>query len=117
MQPETSISCTNDSQLDALNERDYSRLAETYHDDAIMYGSRGTDPYRGAESIANGAQSFTRNFPTIEWSNYRTFGQGNIVCQQRATKNPLLSLGHVIVFEGGRVSRAYQYYSEAVLSR
>jgi hypothetical protein len=106
-----------DSQLDALNERDYSRLAETYNDDAIMYGSRGTDPYIGAESIVNGAESFTRSFPTIGWSKYRTFGQGNIVCQQIATKNPLISFGHVMVFEGGKVSRSYQYYSEAVFSR
>ena len=108
---------TADSQLDALNERDYSRLAETYNDDAIMYGSRGTDPYIGAESIVNGAESFTRNFPTIGWSKYRTFGKGNIVCQQIATKNPLISFGHVMVFEGGKVSRSYQYYSDAVLSR
>jgi hypothetical protein len=108
---------TADSQLDALNERDYSRFAETHNDDAILYGSAGTDPYIGVESIVNGVQSFTRNFPTIEWSKYRTFGQGNMVCQQIATKNPHISLGHVMVFEGGRVSRSYQYYSDAVLSR
>jgi hypothetical protein len=108
---------TIDSQLDALNERDYSRFAETHNDDAIMYGPLDSVPYRGVEIIVNDVQSFTRTFPTVEWSKYQTFGQGNLVCQQVAVESPDMSLGHVAVFEGGKISRFYQYVSDAVLSR
>jgi hypothetical protein len=108
---------TIDSQLDALNERDYSHFAETHNDDAIMYGPLDSVPYRGVEIIVNDVQSFTRTFPTVEWSKYQTFGQGNLVCQQVAVERPDMSLGHVAVFEGGKISRFYQYVSDAVLSR
>jgi ketosteroid isomerase-like protein len=108
---------TLNAQVDALNERDYSRFIETFSDDAIHYGPLDEIPLRGAESIGKDVEDFFGGFPTAEQSTYRAFGQGNLVCQQVATKNPHVSLGQVMVFEGGKVSRSYQYLSDAVLSR
>ncbi|HSR34493.1 MAG TPA: nuclear transport factor 2 family protein, partial [Anaerolineae bacterium] len=108
---------TLDSQVDALNERDFLRFSETLQDEVIVYLSFAETPIKGPEEFTNGEQSFTRSYPTIEWSKYRTFGQGNLVCQEFAFKNPIGAVGRVAVFEGGKISRLYSYYSEAVLSK
>ena len=108
---------TLDSQVDALNERDFLRFSETFQDEVIEYEPFTEAPIKGLEGITNDVQSFTRPRPNVEWSKYQTFGQGNLVCQQVTTKNPIMSLGHVAVFEGGKISRFYQYYSDAWLSR
>lgn len=109
---------TADSQLDALNERDYSRFAETHNDDAILYGPMDRDPYKGAESIRKDVEDFLRDAPTVEMSPYQTFGQGNLVCQQVAVENAGIgSLGHLFIFEDGKVAITYQYVSYGELTR
>lgn len=75
---------TVDSQLDALNERDYSRFIATFNNDAIHYGAEDRIPVQGTEGIMNDLQGFLRHFPTAELFKYQTFGRGNLVCQQVA---------------------------------
>jgi hypothetical protein len=105
---------TLNAQVDALNERDFLRFSETLHDEVIVYLSFTEAPIKGPEEFTNGEQSFTRSYPTIEWSKYRTFGQGNLVCQEFAFKNPIGAVGRVAVFEDGKISRLYSYYSDAL---
>jgi ketosteroid isomerase-like protein len=108
---------TVDSQVEALNERDLTRFMETFSEDAIQYGPMDGDPYSGAESIRNDLEAFLRGFPHVEMSPYQTFGQGNLVCQQVAVENAgIKSLGHLFVFEDGKVAQTYQYVSNAELT-
>jgi ketosteroid isomerase-like protein len=109
---------TADSQLDALNERDLSRFIGTFSPDAILYGPMSRDPYKGAENIGKDVEDFLRGSPTVEMSQYQTFGQGNLVCQQVVVENASVrSLGHLFVFEDGKVAKTYQYVSYAELTR
>jgi hypothetical protein len=107
---------TVDSHPQAVNERDYSRFIETFNDDAIMYVPSSEIPVVGADNIVNELKTVAQSHPAIEVINYRAFGQGNLVCHQATVKSgPMRSLGFVNTFEDGKVSRVYQYSSNAEL--
>jgi ketosteroid isomerase-like protein len=107
---------TVDSQLDALNERDFSRFMGTLTDDTVLYGPMDRDPIRGAEGTRKDVEDFVQGAPSVTWSPYQTFGQGNLLCQEVAVENAGIgSLGHLLVFEGGKVAITYQYMSYAEL--
>jgi hypothetical protein len=110
---------TIDSQLDALNERDVSLFTETHSDDAILYEPTNRDPLRGAENIRKDIEDWLQGNPFFEVSQYQTFGQGNVVCQQVAVENAGIpwSIGNLFVFEDGKLARTYQYVSDAELSK
>jgi ketosteroid isomerase-like protein len=107
---------TIDSQTKAVTDRDYAGFIETFNEDAILYVPPSKIPVTGKDAITNDVQSFTGRYPEVEVLKYRTFGQGNLVCQQAIVKNgPMNSLGFVNAFEDGKVSRVYEYFSNAEL--
>ncbi len=107
---------TIDSQVAALNNRDFSRFIETFNEDSILYIPLSKVPVIGTENIFDDVQSFTEYYPNVELSIFRTFGHGNLICQQLAVKNgPMRSLGFVNLFNGDKVSRVYEYLSSAEL--
>jgi ketosteroid isomerase-like protein len=107
---------TIDSQPDALNNRDFTRFLDTFHQDSILYVPLSQEPVNGTEMILDDVQTFIEFFPEVELSVFQTGGQGNLIGQQLAVKNgPMKSLGFVHLFEGDRVSRVYEYLSGAEL--
>jgi hypothetical protein len=102
------------SQAEFLNDRDFSGFLTTFNDEAVLYVPPSRDPVIGIDGIRDDVQDFVQNFPAVELDVFRTIGQGNLVCQQiSVTNGPMRSLGFVNVFNGEKVSRVYEYLSQA----
>jgi hypothetical protein len=102
------------SQIDFINERDLSGFLATFNDDPILFVPPSKDPVVGIDGIRGDVQSFVQLFTDVEFTLFRTIGEGNFVCQQIAVSHgPMNSLGFVHVFEGAKESQAYEYLSRA----
>jgi ketosteroid isomerase-like protein len=101
-------------QVEYLNKRDFSGFLNTFNTEPILFVPPSTVPVVGIDGIENDVQSFVQLFNNVEFKVFRTFGQGNLVCQQLSvSKGPMGSLGFVLVFEGDKVSQTYEYLSQA----
>jgi hypothetical protein len=106
------------SQVDYLNDRDFSGFLSTFNADPILYVPPSTAPVTGIDGIESDVQGFVQLFPNVEIKVFRTFGEGNLVCQQVAVSSgPMKSLGFVNVFDGVKVSRVYEYLSRAEIGK
>ncbi len=105
-----------DRLTDSLNERDYDRYTQSFHQDAIVNGFLSTEPLVDVDAIKEAATKLFEAYPNAQYRHYHTFGQGNLVCQQVSVEHgPVRSLSFVHLFEDEKIASTVEYFSHAKL--
>ncbi len=105
-----------DRLTDSLNARDLNRYLADFSTNAVINGFLATDPLEGKDAIQVAAEGFFQAYPNLQLRHYRTFGQGNLVCQQVVVEHgPVRSFSTVHAFDQGKITRTVEYFSHAKL--
>jgi hypothetical protein len=105
-----------DLMTDWLNEGNFTSYLDQFHETSIMSGFLSIDPLRGPAAIEGAVIQFLEAYPNVKFQHYRTFGQGNFVCQQIIIEHgPVRSFCTVHTFEDDKIIRSFDYFSHAQL--
>lgn len=107
---------TVDRLTDALNARDIEAYLGSMHPSATSQGFLSIELLEGVGAIEGAARRFFEDYPNAQFRHYRTFGQGNLVCQQVIVEHgPVRTFVTVHSFEDGLITGVAEYFSQAKL--
>jgi hypothetical protein len=96
----------------AANKRDFS--APDVEESAIMFVPTSSEPLVGKETIQKDGEDYTSFYSSVVHKSIGTFGQGNLVCTHLISDGaPKGSLCFVGEFTGAKISKLYEFWSEA----
>lgn len=121
-----------DATFEAMNARDWDRIAELLADSVVEYRPGLPDPSKGPDAALQNLKAFATAFPDARVEKVRAFGQGDWVCRESVLagthKGPMTSPDgktipatnkpfsvqscNLFKIEGGKITERHLYFDQ-----